>query len=133
MLVLTLDYQRTDVLGAMSDAISSSNETWILTDFQLNDDAGIAVVGEYRRVAKRLPFISVVLRCERGEHLRRAAETGKLDEVKGLLEVEYGEDIYYFRDGNRRELDVTHLVPGEAARRIHAFVNGVITAAGSGS
>lgn len=89
----------------------------------------------YRDAAGGSPFILVVVQCEFEEHMRRAtsrersgSSSTKITDIDALRDACGKDDIYAFGDGYELELDVTHLSPAEAARKIHDHVNCVTQA-----
>lgn len=88
---------------------------------------GAAAARDYQQGAasRNSPFFSVVLSCGLEENLRRVQTAGrggatntKLTDVDIVCNIREMEDIYHFKDQNELDLDVTEILPTEAAQRI---------------
>ena len=104
--------------------------SYIFTDFQTNSETGPAVAAEYEKAAKRRGclFIPIVLDCEHAENEKRMRSSERLELVaagKGMLldtAVLRGfrkkGQIFRFQDMQDLVLDVTNILPEEAAKKI---------------
>lgn len=112
---------------------STKNTTIVLTNQQSFSELGISAAQDYQQVAtlRGSPFISIILYyCELEENLKRLSETRRggeqninLLDPKILRGIRETEDLYHFADNLEKDIDVTNILPLEAARQILDFTD----------
>jgi hypothetical protein len=122
---------RAAVFSALEQESATYGATYIFTDFQSSDAVGSSVCAEYAATATKRGciLISVVLKCEEEENLRRVASSDR-GITKKLTDVELvrtfrrrGAPVHRFLEGPVSwELDVTNLSAEDVARLIVAHV-----------
>lgn len=119
--------QRQEVFRAIASSVGSRETTWIFTDQQSSNELGRSVALEYRTAAAQRgsPFLSVILTCEIEENRKRLVSgtrgdgsTTKLTDPDILNNIRMGEDIYRCGAETELVLDVTKVLPTDAASNI---------------
>jgi len=98
---------------------------------------GPLVARDYEAQAKAsgVPFVSIVLSCDEGEHLRRATSPsrfggsgvpGKLTDVEVLKRIRSKEVFRFHCEYELADLDVTELTAAQAAKKVKQYVDSVI-------
>lgn len=123
--------QRRAVLSSIATAKSTADVTFIFTDSQSSSSLGRSAAADYHDAAatRGSPFISVILSCDLGENLKRAAggdrgngSNTKLTDLDVLRDIRDKEDILHLKDENGLDLDITNLSHGDAAGVIYQHV-----------
>lgn len=111
------------------------------TDFQSDNDLGRSVASEFKHAAESAgrQFIPVYLTCDAEENSRRVSSrerqesnTTKLTDETVLQSIRSRSVLYRFSDCPGFELDVSHLLPTDAAIQICCHVQEYAEAAGTG-
>ncbi|KAK1674552.1 hypothetical protein BDP55DRAFT_729575 [Colletotrichum godetiae] len=129
---------RKHALDSIATHPALAGKTFIFTDARESSPLGSGAARDHKAAAERrgVPFISVVLRCELNENVKRlagrryvggdgATSNTKLTDGKILRKVRDMETIFEFGDENEMCLDVTTLGSEDAARLILQHVNAV--------
>jgi hypothetical protein len=113
--------------------------TYIFTGSHMRDSPVGPLVArdhENRAKANHVPFISIILTCEEGEHLRRATSPsrlggngmpGKLTDVEVLKSIRAMEVFRFHCEHELAELDVTELSASKAAMKVKQFVDSALS------
>jgi len=129
---------RQELLRAISSTAVGRQTTYIFTGSHMADSpVGPLVARDYENEAKcsGVPFVSIILRCEEAEHLRRATSPsryggngapGKLTNVETLRRIRAMEIFKFHCEHELAELDVTELTAPEAARKVKEFVDSTL-------
>lgn len=119
---------RQGVLDKIATTKSTKDVTFIFTDQQSSNELGAMVAKEYQDAAfkRGCRFITVVLKCDLKENVRRmegesrvGATKTKLKDAHVLKKIRDAEDICSFGGPNELKLDVTDLTPEKAAQKIN--------------
>ncbi|KAH6690505.1 hypothetical protein F5X68DRAFT_253396 [Plectosphaerella plurivora] len=126
---------RSQFLDAAANLDYTQRLTWIFTDVHYADAAGQQGAKDYQKAAhtRGIQFWPVVLECETEENVLRLgdkeadwkATVGETAE--GLRRIREEKRVYSFGAGDEEELriDITEMMPDEAARRIFEHINKV--------
>jgi hypothetical protein len=127
---------RQNILSMISSSEELRNTTIVFTDQQSSSALGSSVAREYETAAQQRNclFLSVRIECGEGEHLRRALSesrkkgtTTKLTDERIIKLMRNEEDVFKFGCENEITMDVTDLLPGEAAKYISDFVGNMVS------
>src|SRR6266480_6270554 len=97
--------QRKEKLRSIATSVSTKETTWIFTDQQSSSVNGSLAAQDYKDAAalRESLFISVILRCDLDENIRRMGSAGrggqintKLTDVGILQRIRATEDLYSF-------------------------------------
>ena len=112
--------------------------SYIFTDFQTMNESDIDVAKEYEEVAKRrgCSFFPIILECDLAENDKRMQSIERIDLVAGgkgmLLDTDILHvfrkrgRIFRFETLQKLELDVTYLLPAQAAMKILDHVTSLL-------
>ncbi|OHE94567.1 hypothetical protein CORC01_10095 [Colletotrichum orchidophilum] len=129
---------RKHALDAIATHPALADKTFIFTDARESGPLGSEAARDHKTAADRrgVPFVSVVLRCDADESVKRiasrvgvgdgvAAGNTKLTDGEVLLRIRDKETIFQFGDENEMCLDTTSLGSEDAAHLIFQHVNAV--------
>lgn len=116
---------RREVLNAISTV--GRNTTYIFTGSHgTHTPIGPAIARQHldQAVSQKIPFISVILACEEEENLRRVTSStrvSKLRDIEALKTIRNNTLFAFQCEHEMNVLDVTNLLPAEAAAKIDEF------------
>ncbi|KIJ56212.1 hypothetical protein M422DRAFT_239419 [Sphaerobolus stellatus SS14] len=125
---------RTQILTSMTSSASRFTTTYLFTGSHMTAEfnpigGSVALQHSTHAVDEGVPFISVILRCDEEEHLKRATmeerQGKKLTDLTKIKAIR-GMDVFRFWDVDgvkEIELDVTKLQPAESAKIILQLVD----------
>ncbi len=136
----TFDYtyaSHPQTLLETNEQLTLTHASYIFTDFQTNNESGTSVAREYEEAAKNrnCPFISIILSCQPSENERRMRSPERLELVakgKGMLldttvldGFKKRGEIHRFGTQEELELDITDMLPAQAAGKVLEYVQSV--------
>ena len=124
--------QRKEKLCSIATSVSTKETTWIFTDQQSSSVNGSLAAQDYKDAAalRESLFISVILRCDLDENIRRMGSSGRGGHINtkltdaGILQIiRATEDLYSFGGDCEFELDISKLSASQAASRIYEQIS----------